>query len=111
MRGHTRRRRAGPLFAGIPNPSGRSQPTRKSASPPGNRLRADGKPPTRQPLHRSAKNWSVELAAWTATRQQHRAQTPGANTLTRWEVAEVVLRFWLGGSRRAVKFSHSGYRI
>jgi len=53
----------------------------------------------RQPLNRSANSCSTELAAWTATRQQHRAlrtDTPGAVMLTRWEVAEVVLRFWLG---------------
>jgi len=37
--------------------------------------------------------------------------TLGAATLARWEVAEVVLRFWLGGIRRAVKFWSSGYRI
>jgi hypothetical protein len=54
------------------------------------------------------------LAAWTVTRQQRRAlrtNTPGATTLTRWEVAEVVLRFWLGAIRRAVKFYQSGYRM
>jgi hypothetical protein len=84
----------------MPSTSGLGQPTGKSASPPGNRPSAGSGPMTRQPLNRSANSQSIELAAWTTTRQQHRAlrtDTPGAVTLTRWEVAEVVLRFWLGG--------------
>jgi hypothetical protein len=37
------------------------------------------------------------------------ASALSAAMLTRWEAAEVVLRFWPGATRRVVKFCQSGY--
>lgn len=104
---------AGSLFADMPSAPGLSQSTRKPTSLPSIQSRAEPSP-TRRLTDRSARNRPIDVAAWSATRQQHRAlrtEALGAATLTRWEVAEVVLRFWLGTMRRTVKFLCSGYRI
>ncbi len=37
------------------------------------------------------------------------ASALSAALLTRWEAADVVLRFWPGAVHRVVKFCHSGY--